>query len=143
MTFTPIRGLPTSAPDSLQHELITAIERSDEQGMQLLIELCLIRLGEHWTADLLCAVPSLVDSELVPQALRMLHGSEWQRVARSICISATNDLIQVGVTPGIDISLGIADDGAPILYMARRVHDSIRQIAPHSLHLISAFLQVE
>ena len=134
---------PISAVDSIQHELVVAIERSDREGLQLLIELALIRFGVDWTSQLVTELPSLVAPDRVPTALQFLHGSDWQRVARAICISASHDLVQIGVTLGVDVSLGITDDGTPILYMKRQVHDAIIQIAPHSLHLIGSFLQLQ
>jgi len=133
---------PAAAIESLQLELVTAIERNDRQALQLLIELAMVRFGDHLTANLICQLPSLVESELVPRCLRLLHGEHWTSVAKAILCQAAHELIRIGITPGVDISLGIANDGTPQLLMKSEVYQSISKI-PGSVHLIAPFLQVK
>lgn len=132
-----------TALESLQAGLIECVQDCDRQGLHLLLELAQVRFGKQATTQLVCELPSLVDSELVPIAFRLVHGDEWTVVAREVCIQAAAGMAQLGIEPGIDISLGIEDSGAPVFFMARKVFQALDEIAPHSLHLLRAFLVIE
>ena len=141
MTLTPSPLLRAS--DSFQSEMLACIEHNDRDGLELIIELALVRLPVRQVEQLLVELPAMVPSGLVPQTLQLLHRDAWQHVARAILCDAAHGLAKVGIKPGHDISLGINLDGEPILFMTRKVFEAIEEVAPHSLHLIRSFLHVQ
>ena len=141
MTFASAAA-PTTLSQSLQQRLLQAIDENDLAGGQLIIEITAAQLGINETQALLSALPASVPSTQVPLCLALLHGEQWQQVARAIVLAAAHQLAEAGAIPGQDFSYA-PQNNIPVLLMDERIYNSINTSDPDSLHLVRSFLVVQ
>lgn len=133
---------PVSITDSIRLRLIEAISDRDTEGFQLLLHLANAQLGTQAAMALATTLLQHVPSEDVKATLQMLHGDAWIQAARSLILTACNELSRTGAVIAEDFSFCSLPSGEPVLLLSDLFYSAVDEISPHSLHLIRCFLKV-